>query len=117
MTTFTPKLALQELVSAQSQPEVPVNASLRKLDQLYQLSVLAIQNTPAVSPADGDAYICDSAPTGAWSGKAHDIAYWVAGTFNEWRFITPNAGFLAYVVSGPKYYSFTAGAWTVTSII
>lgn len=112
----TPKLGLPELVSAQTQPEVPINQANRKLDQLFMLSVLAIQNTPAVSPADGDAYICDTSPTGAWSGKAGQVAYWVAGTFNEWRFIVAKKGFLAYNVALDKYYYFKT-TWTVTAII
>lgn len=115
----TPKLGLTEMVSAQSQPEIPVNQALRALDQIEQLAVLAIQNTPAVSPADGDAYIVDTAPTGAWSGHAHAIAYWVAGTFLEWRFKAPNSGWLAYVVALDKYYYFKAStpAWIVTAVI
>lgn len=113
----TPKLALDEIAAAQAQPEVPFNKDMRALDQLMQLSVLDITNTPPGSPADGDAYIAGTSPTGAWSGHAKQVAYFVAGTFNEWRFKVPNAGWLAYVVSGPKYYSFTGGSWTVTSII
>lgn len=116
MTTFTPKLALQELISAQNQPEVPINKTLRALDQLYGLSVLSITNTPPGSPADGDAYICDTSPTGAWSGKAGQVAYWVAGTFNEWRFLVPKKGWLAYNVALDKYYYFKT-TWTVTAII
>lgn len=114
----TPKLQLPELVSAQNQPEVPINQANRALDQLMQLTALAIQNTPPGSPADGDMYIVDTSPTGAWTGKSHNIAYWVAGTFNEWRFKVPNAGWLAYVAGGgPKFYYYSGSAWTVTSII
>lgn len=114
----TPKIGLPELIAAQSSPEVTVNQSLRILDQMMSLSVLDITNTPAVSPADGDAYIVGTSPTGAWTGHAKSIAFWVAGTFNQWRFVVPFEGLLAYVKSGPKYYYFSSGStWTVTSII
>lgn len=120
MSTFTPNLNLDELASAQSQPEVPVNAALRKLDALVQMSVLSIANAPPGSPADGDRHIVGAAPTGAYALHAEAIAYFVAGTFNEWRFLTPKAGWLAYVEALDKYYYFPAGspaAWTVTAII
>lgn len=119
MSTFTPNLNLDELASAQSQPEVTVNASLRKLDTLVGASVASITNTPPGSPTDGERHIVDTSPTGAWSGHADAIAYWVAGSFNEWRFSAPSAGWLAYVVALDKFYYFKAStpAWIVTGII
>jgi hypothetical protein len=120
LSTFTPNLDLDELAAAQSQPEVPVNAAMRKLDTLVQMSVLSIANSPPGSPADGDRHIVGSSPTGVYAGRAEQIAYFVAGTFNEWRFETPKAGWLAYVEALDKYYYFPAGspaAWTVTAII
>lgn len=120
MSTFTPNLNLDELAAAQSQPEVTVNAALRKLDSLVQMSVLSIANAPpGGTPADGDRHIVGTG-TGAYLHHDNDIAYWVAGTFNEWRFETPKAGWLAYVEALDKYYYFPAGspaAWTVTAII
>jgi hypothetical protein len=115
----TPKLGLTELVAAQNQPEIPINQALRALDQIEQMSVASILNTPPGSPVDGDAYIVDTSPTGAWSGHAQDIAYFVAGTFNEWRFMTPNSGWLAYVVALDKFYYYKASttSWIVTAII
>lgn len=52
-------------------------------------SVLAIDNTPPVSPANGDAYIVDTAPTGAWVGHAKDIALY---TPRGWVFAAPKVG-------------------------
>lgn len=115
----TPNLSLDELTASQSSPHVPVNSSLRKLDALVQSSVASITNTPPGSPTDGERHIVDTAPTGAWSGHAHAIAYWVAGTFNEWRFAVPPPGMIAYVVALDKFYYYKAStpAWIVTAII
>jgi hypothetical protein len=115
----TPNLSLDELVAAQSEPEVPINATFRALDALVQVSVLDITNTPPGTPADGDRHIVDTAPTGAFSGHAAVIAYWVAGSFNEWRFQTPPPGCLAYNVALDKFYYYKASttSWIVTGII
>lgn len=116
----TPNLALDELTAAQSSPHVTVNSSFRRLDSLVQIGVLAIQNAPpGGTPADGDRYIVDTSPTGAWSGHAKAIAYWVAGSFNEWRFVAPKAGWMAYVLGPEKVWIFkgSTSLWTVTTVI
>lgn len=118
----TPNLQLSELVSAQSQPEITVNATFRQLDTLTQLSVLSIANSPVGSPADGDRHIVGTSPSGAFTGiPAGAIAYYVAGTFNVWRHMLPNSGWLAYVEALDKYYYYKpmspGGAWVVTAII
>lgn len=112
----TPRLGLSELIAAQSQPEVPVNASFRQLDQLAQMSVLNVLNSPPGSPADGDSYIVDSSPTGAWVGHSKSIAYFVAGAFNQWRFVVPEFGFVALNQNTNKFLSYsTAAAWVSLS--
>jgi hypothetical protein len=52
-------------------------------------SVLAIENDPPVSPTNGDAYIVDTAPTGAWAAHAKDVALY---TPRGWVFATPKVG-------------------------
>lgn len=112
----TPRLGLQELIAAMSQPEVPVNKSFRILDQLVQLSVLDVINSPPGSPADGDVYIVDSVPTGVFVGHSKSIAFFVAGDFNQWRFIPPKPGFIALNAATNKFLSYsTAAAWVSLS--
>lgn len=117
----TPNLDLDELVAAQAQPHLTVNSALRKLDALVQMAVASIANAPPGSPVDGERHIVGTSPTGAWAGHAGAIAYWVAGTFNEWRFLSAGPGWLAYVEALDKYYYFKPGspdgAWIVTAII
>lgn len=116
----TPNLSLDELAAAQAQPHLTVNAAMRKLDSLVQMSVASIANSPPGSPTDGERHIVGSSPSGTFTGHAAAIAYYVAGTFNEWRFLVPNAGWLAYVVALDKFYYYPTGtptSWTVTAII
>ena len=91
----TPNLSLPELIASQAQPHVPVNSALRLLDVVAQpgAPVIAIQNAPPGSPADGDCYIVGSSPTGAWVGHAADIAAYI-GT--SWQFLLPAPGWTVY---------------------
>ncbi|MGV3649834.1 MAG: DUF2793 domain-containing protein, partial [Devosia sp.] len=52
-------------------------------------SVLAEQNAPPGSPAEGDAYIVGTAPSGAWAAHATDIALY---TRRGWVFAVPGIG-------------------------
>lgn len=55
-------------------------------------------NTPPASPAAGDTYIVGPSPTGAWAGKADQIAYWDASVSpGEWLFAVPRTGWLAVI--------------------
>lgn len=109
--SVTPNLSMTELVSAQSQPEVPINQDLRRLDTLVQMAVQSIITALPGSPADGDRHIvADAGTTGAAVGHENQIAYYVGGTFNEWRYLAPNPGWLAFVESADKYHYFGGGS-------
>lgn len=56
-------------------------------------SVLAVEDTPPGSPSNYDAYICDTASTGAWSGHATEIAIY---TRRGWVFAEPEIGMTVY---------------------
>lgn len=72
-------------------------------------SVLAIDNDPPVSPSEGDAYIVDVSPTGAWVGHAKDIALY---TPRGWVFATPKVGCaLLNEETGLNVQYSAAGAW------
>lgn len=103
----TPNLSLSELTANQAQPHVTVNASIRMLDALVQMAVLAQQNSPPGSPADGQRYIVGDTPTGAWVGHEADVA-WYNGT--AWQYLTPEAGWLAWVVNEAALYVYNTGS-------
>jgi hypothetical protein len=86
-----------------------------RLDALLQLSVLDRGlNTPPGSPADGDRYIVGASPTGAWVGKASQVAVWVAADA-AWTFLVPVAGWQAYVIDESSQYAFNGTAWALAS--
>lgn len=99
--------------------QVNGNTGLAIFDQLIQATVkdkdLA---APPGSPNNGDAYIVAASPTGAWSGKAGQIAYWLNDA-NAWQFIAPLAGWIASVVDEPdangipKRYGYSGTAWAL----
>jgi len=106
----TPHLALPHLVASQAQKEITHNEALTDLDVLVQLSVISrTLAAPPASPADGDAYVVGSSPTGAWEGRAGQVAFYASG----WRFKTPKAGWLAFSQADAKFYAFDGTAWAL----
>lgn len=109
----TPNLELPELTQNQTQPHVPVNSALRRLDVAAQLIALSLSVTaPPGSPAAGDVYIVPPGATGAWTGHDNDVAFYNSG----WQFLTPKTGWLAFVISEGTRYEFIDGspaAWEV----
>lgn len=77
--------------------------------------LLGAQDTPPVSPDDGDAYLVEAVATGAWVGQEDRIATWDAlGT--AWVFTSPSDEDLVYVIddySSRKYINgdYPAGQW------
>lgn len=69
-------------------------------------SVLGETNTPAVGPTIGDAYIVGTAPTGAWSANAKDIAVY---TRRGWVFLSPAIGTTVLNVETSENLQYSAG--------
>lgn len=67
-------------------------------------------NTPAASPALGNAFLIGAAPSGAWAAHANKVAVW---TVNGWAFIAPAnmAGRFVYVAAEDATYQYTATGW------
>jgi hypothetical protein len=106
----SPNLQMPYIVASQAQKEVSHNEAINDLDALAQLCVASRSlATPPASPADGDAYIIGSSPTGAWEGRQNQIALYYSG----WRFKTPKAGWLAFVQSEAKFVAFNGSAWAL----
>ena len=90
-------------------------AQWRALDTLIQCNVISIAlTTPPGSPADGATYIVAASPTGAWAGKATNLARWSA-VLGAWEFFTPKEGWKAYCVADENDYRFDGTAWVVAS--
>lgn len=93
---------------AQAQKEVTINQALNALDALIGNSVVDKDlATPPGSPSAGVLYIVAASPTGAWSGKATQLAY-----FDQvWRFVVPQTGMRVWVADESLHYRFNGTAW------
>jgi hypothetical protein len=92
-------------------------AFLRLIDVLVQPATISkTLSSPPGSPANGARYIVGASPTGAWAGKANNIAVWTtdnpAAPSGEWEFYAPNSGWLVANVADSTVYVFFSGAWT-----
>lgn len=107
----TPKLGVGLLATNTAQKEVVVNEALVTFDALISRSALSRTNTPPGSPSAGDTYIVGTAPTGAWSGKANNIAFF----FNGWRFIAPTQKMRFFVENVAQFWEYTAPNWAAVA--
>jgi hypothetical protein len=90
---------------------------LRAIDVLLQGAVKSkTLAAPPGSPANGDRYIVAASPTGAWAGKATNIAVWTtdnpAAPTGEWEFYAPKPGWLVANIADSTLYVFFSSAWT-----
>ncbi|KAF3999073.1 DUF2793 domain-containing protein [Glaciimonas immobilis] len=76
----------------------------RGLDALVQPTVKsATTATPPTSPRNGDCYLIPIASTGAWKGRAGQLARWstMLAVVAGWEFFTARAGWSVRVVDQP----------------
>ena len=83
--TTTPVLGIPYVATQQSQPDVTHNEAISLLQMALAGGAITIgDNTPPVSPSEGDVYVAGPAPTGVWAGRENTIA----GFFlSQWLFI------------------------------
>ena len=101
-------LSLPLILPAQAQKHVTHNEALRLLDIIVQLAVKSrvVVNPPAA--VAGDRYIVPAAATGAWAGQAGKIALYEDGL---WQFVTPLAGWQAWVLNEAALAGFNGTTW------
>jgi hypothetical protein len=110
--TTTSHLGVTLLEQAQAQKEVTVNEALTRIDAILNTGAVSqAVSTPPGSPAAGAIYIIGALPTGSWSGKARQLAY-----FDQiWRFVVPNEGMSMWVNDEDLLYSYDGTDWVVPS--
>ena len=111
----TPRLSLPFVAAGQAQKHITVNEALGRLDGLVQLVVQSrTAAAQPVSPADGVLHILPAGPTGAaWSGLAAGmLARYADGA---WEFLTPAAGWLAWVADEGQAVVHDGAGWTPLS--
>lgn len=66
-------------------------------------------NTPPGSPITNDMYVVGTAPTGAWAGRANNLAQW---TGSAWLFTAPDHGITVVSVATGIVSVWNGTAWT-----
>jgi hypothetical protein len=113
MSDDTPILNLPLILPAQAQKHVTHNEALRLLDITVQLAVRNRDlNTAPANPAEGDRYIVGPAPTGAWAGRAGQIAAFWGGV---WVHVPPGDGWQARVLDEAVTLVHQGGIWSPAS--
>lgn len=73
-------------------------------------------NTPPSSPADGDAYIIGTSPTGAWASLQNRITRW-SGVTNTWETFSPKQGWAVKDYATQVEYSWSGTAWAASAYV
>lgn len=113
MADQTPRLKLPFMSTAQVNKELTFNQLAAMVDALLSTTALDKDlSAPPASPADGDLYIVGPAPTGAWTGRADFLAYYVGG----WQFIDPAPGWIVWVADESSFYRYNQSSteWVQT---
>lgn len=115
MAESSGRFALPYLQPGQAQKELFHNEALTAIDALLHPVAQTIgDNAPPATPAIGQCWIIGGAPTGAWSGRPQEIAYWSEG---GWRFITPTPKMLVWLAADGVWAREDAGSWMVGAAI
>ncbi len=72
---------------------------------------ISYTNTPPGAPAVGDRYLTNTAPTGAWVGRANQVAEWDGGS---WIYTVPATGDYIFITDTLLTYRFTGTSWVVS---
>jgi len=110
----TAQLALPLVLPAQAQKHVTVNEALARLDAAAQLRVVSFAETaPPPSAVDGAGYAVPAGASGAWAGKAGQIAIWCNG---GWIFLAPKAGWRAWDEAAGASRTFDGVGWVANAV-
>ena len=108
--TATTKLGLELLQNAAAN-QVLANTTFARLNQLVNGIVVSdTVNAPPGTPVDESMYVVGTSPTGLWSGRARQLAFWLDAV-GAWTFITPKNGFLVWNTVGAKFIRFNGSTW------
>ena len=75
--------------------------------------VISRANTPPASPASGDLYIVNVAPSGAWAGQANKLALWNG---SAWTFAAPKANETHLVQDVAETWHWNGTAWVQVAV-
>lgn len=108
----TSHLEITLLEQSQAQKEITINEALARIDAVLNCGVIDRDlATPPGSPTAGDTYIVAASPTGAWSGKAGQVAYYD----QVWRFVVPREGLMLWLNDENVHVVHNGTSWDVFS--
>jgi hypothetical protein len=110
MSEATPRFQLPFIVPGQAQKEMFHNEALVRIDAGLHAAVEAAgAETPPATPTVGESWLLGALPSGAWSGKPHQLAIFTEG---GWRFLAPTVGMTAWDKGDGLMRRWTGSAWS-----
>jgi len=107
--TTTPRLGITQWEDGQAMPETTGNEAVRYLEAFAaRVAVDKDRTAPAGTESDGDVFIVPASPTGAWAGKADNVAILIS---TAWVFVAPFAGLTFFVQDEAVNYRYSGSAW------
>jgi hypothetical protein len=110
MSDASPRFDLPFIVPGQAQKEIFHNEALLRIDAALQA---AVESAPVSEPPSdalpGECWLVGAAPSGAWNGKADQLAIWSEG---GWRFIAPVTGMVAWNKADSLPLRWSGEGWT-----
>lgn len=108
MSEMTERLKLPYIMPAQAMKHVSHNEALQRIDACLHLSIDLTSDIPVEIPSEGLTCLIGASPTGDWTGRSGDIAFWQDGA---WQFMTPRDGWCAWIKPAGMMRVFDDGAW------
>ena len=108
MSDRSTNLKMPFIMPSQAQKHVTHNEALLLLDAIVQLSVIDERNGPPGDPQPGDRFVIAAGATGAWNGRAAQIAIWQD---DYWAYVTPQAGWRAWFENSGRLKVFDGSGW------
>ena len=109
MSESTPRHALDLLVPGQAQKDVTHNEAVLSIDLLLHPEFeSASVSAPPDGAAPGRMWIVPEAATGAWEGRAGQIA---AQTAAGWRFLRPAPGTVGWLKTEQRRVRWDGASW------
>lgn len=112
-TSTTGRFGLPFLFAGQAQKEFYLNEALAIIDSLLHPIIEGQNDTPPISPENGECWLIGGTPTGDWSDYADHIACRQA---DSWVFIQPGDGMRIFdkVLEQERLF---LGQWNIASAV
>ena len=110
MTETSPRFQLPFILPGQAQKELFHNEALLRVDlALHPLVEAGPAAAPPALPEDGQCWVVAPGATGAWEGRADQVAMWSDG---GWRFLEPVLGMTVWNKAHSLPLRWTTEGWS-----